>query len=1199
MARATTFTGTERFKLKRELGAGGMGVVYEAFDREKNVSVALKTLRFADGKGLKRFKKEFRALEGLEHPNVVSLGELFEAEGLWFFTMELVEGCDFLSHVHKDGVDEARLRASLGQLARGLFALHDRGLVHRDIKPSNILVTPQGRTVLMDFGLITEASDAARSTLAHAVGTPAYMAPEQANGDKVSPLSDWYSVGVLLYEALTGRLPFHGSSMNLLMDKLQYEALPPRAHVPDVPPDLDQLCVDLLRREPANRPSAAALVKRLGLDDVVPNLTLHSGSHAHSIQTVPFVGRAAELTQLSQAFAAVESKPVVVLVEGESGMGKSALVEHFAEGKADGGRGAIVLTGRCYEREQVPYKAFDGVADSLCRHLLDMRSEDAAWAMPLHPGLVTQLFPVLRRVEAFARAPMVPVLPDPQAQRARMFRAFRELLQRLAQRRRLIIILDDLQWTCADSLTLFEEVFGHESAPPALILATLRPLDEPKRLVLSRAMGEIENIQTMSVESLPASDTRTLATLLMPERSTADIQELIRETRGHPLFVHELARHSQVSERGMSLDGALQARMATLPSPAAALLTVLCIASRPITQEVAAFAAKLDGVAFAKATSVLRVARLARTDGSRTTDTIGPYHDRVREALIATLDEAESTSTHDALAAALERTGGDARAIVRHAIAARMPARAAAHAEIAAQKASHMMAFDQAAEFYETALALGAFSDEKRRSLSLKLASAFANAGRGPEAAETFAAASEGAEPALRRDCQRQAAEQWLITGRIDEGLNMIARALEEIGEPLLATPQRALFALLWRRLHLKMRGLRWKARPESAVLRSDQARLEVLSATAAGLSMVDNIRGTAFGTRFLHVALTVGDPRQVATALVLEASFLAANGHQKRAAALRTEIERLSREDPNDVYFAAGAHAARGITLYFAGHFSSADAALAAAQVQFDQLTGTTFWRNNMNVFRVFCLRHLGEIRGLGMLVSSLCRDAQRRGDLYLETSVHRYASRYTLLAKDRPDEARVDLKRCAWPAPEGAYHVQDWFELEARCEIALYAGEPLLTSDETRRSFSDLERSMLLRAQPIRVLSRSLLARLELAASPQPARLRHIARIANKLEGEGVSYARVHAHLLRAAIASQRRRDSVAIDELRKAIATAAEHDMAFHLAAAKRRLAHMLEGDERTALLAASDAWMKKEGIVDPGRMCEVVAPGFSRT
>src|SRR5262249_10863101 len=186
-------------------GEGGMGVVYEAFDDEREGVVALKTLRVIDAEARLRFKTEFRALQDIQHPNLVQLGELIEVEGKLFFTMELVQGVDFLSYVRKDagpqsasdwptatvdqpfpavappprkpGFDEPRLRAALSQLARGLAALHAAGKVHRDIKPSNILVTDAGRVVLLDFGLVEDVAGQKRTS--PLAGTAAFMAPEQ------------------------------------------------------------------------------------------------------------------------------------------------------------------------------------------------------------------------------------------------------------------------------------------------------------------------------------------------------------------------------------------------------------------------------------------------------------------------------------------------------------------------------------------------------------------------------------------------------------------------------------------------------------------------------------------------------------------------------------------------------------------------------------------------------------------------------------------------------------------------------------------------------------------------------------------------------------------------------------------------------------------------------------------------------------
>ncbi|MBI5482109.1 MAG: serine/threonine-protein kinase PknK, partial [Deltaproteobacteria bacterium] len=329
------FGGTERFEIIRRLGAGGMGVVYEARDRQHDRRVALKTVLRLPGQELERLRAEFRALQGLRHQNLVALEELHEEGGCCFYTMELVEGTSFVRWVRPpapgrdEGVlDELRLRAALGQLCRGLLALHEAGRVHRDIKPSNILVTAAGRVVLLDFGLATVLTGGADQSLpGQPGGTVEYMAPEQAAAAYVGTEADWYGVGVVLYEALTGSLPFSGAPLEVMANKQQVDPPPPHVLWPAVPQDLDALCVDLLRFDPSARPRGRRVLARLGValpgDGEDPSST---SSHAQV-----FVGRERELGVLRRSFADVRrGAAVTVLVHGEAGVGKTTLGRRLA-----------------------------------------------------------------------------------------------------------------------------------------------------------------------------------------------------------------------------------------------------------------------------------------------------------------------------------------------------------------------------------------------------------------------------------------------------------------------------------------------------------------------------------------------------------------------------------------------------------------------------------------------------------------------------------------------------------------------------------------------------------------------------------------------------------------------------------------------------------------------------------------------------
>jgi len=251
-----------RYDIKEVLGTGGMGVVYRAFDRELQEAVAIKTLRpetlGGDGVALERFKQEIRLARKIAHRNVVRTYDLGEVNGTYYLTMEYVEGTSLKQLIGVRGQLPVPVTLTIGkQLCRALEVAHEQGIIHRDIKPQNMVVEPSGFLKVMDFGiarLATRPKDQGLTQEGMSIGTPDYMSPEQLSGMELDARSDLYSAGVVLFECLTGRVPFEAETMYALIAKLLEEPPPdPRRLNAEVPESLAHVITKAMAKEPAER----------------------------------------------------------------------------------------------------------------------------------------------------------------------------------------------------------------------------------------------------------------------------------------------------------------------------------------------------------------------------------------------------------------------------------------------------------------------------------------------------------------------------------------------------------------------------------------------------------------------------------------------------------------------------------------------------------------------------------------------------------------------------------------------------------------------------------------------------------------------------------------------------------------------------------------------------------------------------------
>jgi len=243
------------------IGQGGMGSVYKAFDTKLKRPVALKFLRphlWHSLEGQKRFFSEARAAAALDHPNICTIYEIDERDGTIFIAMAFVDGQSLRDRINTGRLPIAEAIEIAGQVAGGLQAAHEKGIVHRDVKPANLIVTIDGTVKIVDFGVAQVLSETGITSAGMTVGTVAYMSPEQAQGETVDRRTDIWSLGVVLFEMLTGRLPFPGEKTFAVLNAILHKPAEPLAELrPDAPPALAQVVAKTLQKDPAARYATA------------------------------------------------------------------------------------------------------------------------------------------------------------------------------------------------------------------------------------------------------------------------------------------------------------------------------------------------------------------------------------------------------------------------------------------------------------------------------------------------------------------------------------------------------------------------------------------------------------------------------------------------------------------------------------------------------------------------------------------------------------------------------------------------------------------------------------------------------------------------------------------------------------------------------------------------------------------------------
>ena len=798
-----------KYRILEKLGQGGMGVVYKAEDLRLGRDVAIKLLApelTRDVPARTRFLQEARTVSSFEHPNICVVHEVDEtADGRMFMAMTYYPGETLREKIARGPLPPLEAADIAEQVARGLARAHEKHIVHRDIKPANLLVPDHGPVKILDFG-IAKLMGATRLTQeGRTLGTASYMSPEQVVGDPVEPSTDLWSLGAVLYEMLAGVPPFEGDNPQATLYRVLN--LPPRLEElrSRVPAPLVEIVRRCLEKLPERRyASAGDLAEELGrlrasssspssgpisVDWPAADLDLLPTVNELRVvqERVPFVGREEELGRLEGLLgAALAGGGRVVFVSGEPGIGKTALVAELTRRARAAWPGLVPAGGKCNAQTGIgdPYLPFREILGQLTsetepdwtaevrgdvRGIRGIRgvSGEGTFRACLHalldsgPDLLGTFVPAralaaraaslavddpegLARLERLLeRREAAPAPP----QQSDLFDQYKQVLQSLSQERPLLLVLEDLHWADAGSISLLFHLSRRLAGCRILIVGTYRPAEValgsgPLRHPLAPVLNELRReLPDLEVDLNAADGQRFLDALfaLEPNRLEPGFREaLFRLTQGHPLFTIELLR--EMRENGVltkdsqglwkqqaavawedvpaRVEAVVAERLGHLPEDLYRILAAASVEGEDFTAEALA---RLQGTGEREMVQLLsgeldRRHRLVtalgvQRIGGRRLSRYRFSHIVFQRYLYGRLDEAERSYLHEEVGGALEELYGDrageiAVVLARHFAEAGALRKAAEHFGRAGHRANELSAHVEAAGHYQAALKL-------------------------------------------------------------------------------------------------------------------------------------------------------------------------------------------------------------------------------------------------------------------------------------------------------------------------------------------------------------------------------------------------------------------------------------------------------------------------------------------------------------
>jgi hypothetical protein len=763
-----------------ELGAGGMGHVYRVYDPVNDRELALKELKFDYPRALHYFKREFRAVASLSHPNLVNLHDLYHEDQRYFYTMELVEGRDIYFYVNQhnqivrdprilcDGERLQRVFQCFTQLLQALDYLHTHGRIHRDIKPANILVGTRGKLRLVDFGVVKEEIPGGEGqSLSQVFGTSTYFSPEQSLSSRVTSATDIYAAGVVLYELLVGVTPFDGTQEEL---SEKHRTVPPKPILERVPKTHEKLawvCHEMLAKEPSRRPSAREILEFLNVPII----------ESAAKKTIEFIGRNEERDLMHEALDGVNlGQGHMILIEGEEGVGKASCVEAFSQEARL--FGASCFQGACVDRDHVGYRGVDTVIERIAEAYRSLVAK-----------IMRQHIPSRERsglIEAFSF--LGELLPsslhakDREDVNSGPGLGLFSLLNHISKERSLVLVIEHIHLADDDALDLFEALQAGGRLPPVLLVLTYCPEQVRSN---SRVSSFLEYATSQPSTSLirlkPFSydEVREMVQFNLNHQEPKLISYILEQTGGLPGFVMEMINAIKVQQRSETFQEIIIRKINTLSRPARRILAVVCLSDFPVPESVLERACELTPDQVYEGLVRLGSEGLVREgiDIQGRVDVVGA-HPRLMEVARACVSSGRAPMIHERIARALEQTAGRANQLERHWFKAGAPANATQFALRAAHVAREADDHERAVEMYRLSLK-GHLNSDMLVRIRVNMADSLARSGRYLEAAQTLEALNELSMPeALRWRARRY--QLYLMSGEMSDLLSQTDKLSEK-----------------------------------------------------------------------------------------------------------------------------------------------------------------------------------------------------------------------------------------------------------------------------------------------------------------------------------------------------------------------------------------------------------------------------------